>query len=44
MRVLGPPAYEWVSHNLFVATLVIGVVAVMGYFLYASKKKGRYRE
>lgn len=44
MRVLGPPVYEWVSHNLFVAAVVIGVIAVMGYFLFTSKKRGRYRQ
>jgi hypothetical protein len=44
MRILGPPIYEWFSHNFFVAAVAIGTVAVMVYFLYAAnKKKGRYR-
>jgi O-antigen/teichoic acid export membrane protein len=44
--VVGTPLYEWLSHNLFVIAIIIGVVAVMGYYLYAinTKKKGRYRQ
>lgn len=43
--VVGTPLYEWLSHNLFVIAIIIGVVAVMGYYLYAiSKKRGRYRQ
>ncbi|MED1794585.1 EYxxD motif small membrane protein [Brevibacillus nitrificans] len=41
----GPPLYEWLSHNLFVIAAIVGVIAVMGYFAYASsKRKGRYRQ
>ncbi|MDR7318374.1 EYxxD motif small membrane protein [Brevibacillus nitrificans] len=41
----GPPLYEWLSHNLFVIAAIVGVIAVMGYFVYASsKRKGRYRQ
>lgn len=43
--VVGPPIYEWITHNLFVVLAVIGVVAVMGYYLYSNgKRKGRYRQ
>jgi hypothetical protein len=45
MSLVGPPLYEWFSHNAFVIALIIGSVAVMGYFFYAAgKKKGRYRQ
>lgn len=41
----GPPLYEWLSHNLFVIAAIVGVIVVMGYFVYASsKRKGRYRQ
>lgn len=44
MTVLGPPLYEWMSHNLFVIALAIGSVAAMVYFIInVGKKKGRYR-
>lgn len=43
--LVGPPLYEWLSHNLFIIAVVIGVVAVMGYYLYQGRKKrGRYRQ
>jgi hypothetical protein len=42
---VGPPIYEWIQHNLFVAVLAFGVMGAVGYFLYQSgKKKGRYRQ
>ncbi|QRG70862.1 EYxxD motif small membrane protein [Brevibacillus choshinensis] len=41
----GSAMYEWLSHNLFTIVMVVGVIAVMGYFLYnTSRKKGRYRQ
>jgi len=40
--LIGSALYEWMSHNLFVAAAIVGVVAVMLYFAY--KKKGRYRQ
>lgn len=36
--MVGTPAYEWFSHNLFVAVLVIGGLGVIGYFVYQSMK------
>lgn len=43
--VIGPPFYEWVSHNLFVLALVVGSAGAMVYFIYyTGKKKGRYRQ
>ncbi|GAA4725561.1 EYxxD motif small membrane protein [Brevibacillus fulvus] len=44
MRILGPSAYEWASHNFFLAAAVVGVVVVMALFLYNRTKKGRYRQ
>ncbi|MET3291766.1 UNVERIFIED_CONTAM: hypothetical protein ABID98_004336 [Brevibacillus sp. OAP136] len=38
MNWVGTPAYEWITHNLFVAVLVIGSLAVIGYFVYQSQK------
>ncbi|WP_164553276.1 EYxxD motif small membrane protein [Brevibacillus marinus] len=44
MRILGPPLYEWFSHNLFVGALIVGTVAVMIFFaVNTARKKGRYR-
>lgn len=40
----GPPAYEWISHNLFVVAVTIGSLAVIGYYLYrAARDKERSR-
>ncbi|QQE74936.1 hypothetical protein KDJ56_03010 [Brevibacillus composti] len=45
MSFVGPPLYEWISHNLFVIAIIIGCVAVMGYFFYNTRRnKGRYRQ
>lgn len=45
MLTVGPPLYEWLSHNFFVIVAIIGVIAVMGYYAYnAGRKKGRYRQ
>jgi len=41
---IGPPLYEWFSHNLLVLGLVGGAVAAAVYFFFATKKKGRYRQ
>lgn len=44
MSLVGPPLYEWFSHNFFVAALAIGAIAVMIYFIInVGRKKGRYR-
>lgn len=44
MSILGPPLYEWFTHNLFVAALIIGAIAAMIYFaVHVTRKKGRYR-
>ena len=44
MSIIGPPLYEWFSHNLFAAALAIGSIAVMVYFIInVGRKKGRYR-
>ncbi len=44
MSIVGPPIYEWLSHNLFVVALAIASVAVMVYFIInVGRKKGRYR-
>jgi hypothetical protein len=41
----GSTWYEWLSHNLFVIASIIGVIVVMGYFVYTiNRKKGRYRQ
>ncbi|MGN7471484.1 EYxxD motif small membrane protein [Brevibacillus sp. SAFN-007a] len=43
--MVGTPLYEWLSHNLFVMAMIVGVIAVAGYYaFYASKRKGRYRQ
>ncbi|USG66411.1 hypothetical protein NDK47_03645 [Brevibacillus ruminantium] len=45
MTVVGSPFYEWFTHNFFVIAIIIGCVAVMGYFFYDTRKnKGRYRQ
>ncbi|UFJ41016.1 hypothetical protein LOK74_00160 [Brevibacillus humidisoli] len=44
MSVIGPPLYEWFSHNLFVAALIIGaVVAMIVFAVNTARRKGRYR-
>ncbi len=44
MAVVGSTLYEWVSHNLFVAALAVGSVAVMiAFIVNTGRKKGRYR-
>ncbi|MGZ0051944.1 EYxxD motif small membrane protein [Brevibacillus gelatini] len=43
--IVGTPLYEWLSHNLFVAAMIVGAIGVVGYYVfYASKRKGRYRQ
>ncbi|CAM5796811.1 MULTISPECIES: EYxxD motif small membrane protein [Brevibacillus] len=45
MTIVGPPLYEWFSHNVFVIAIIIACVAAMGYFFYNTRKnKGRYRQ
>ncbi|MFM1654327.1 EYxxD motif small membrane protein [Brevibacillus sp. B_LB10_24] len=43
MGMVGPPIYEWITHNLFVIVLVVAVVAVLIYAFAVGRKKGWYR-
>lgn len=43
--IFGSPFYEWMSHNFFVIASIVGVIAIMGYFVYHySRRRGRYRQ
>ncbi|MBO8164741.1 MAG: hypothetical protein H0Z34_13650 [Brevibacillus sp.] len=44
MSIIGPPLYEWFSHNLAVVALTVGsVVAMILFAVNTARKKGRYR-
>lgn len=44
MSIIGPPLYEWFSHNLALFVIILGSLVTMILFLVnTSRKKGRYR-